>query len=31
MKDKDGKMECTEKKAEAKPAESGYDHGGHAH
>jgi hypothetical protein len=29
MKGKDGKMECKDKKAEAKPAESGHDHGGH--
>ena len=31
MKNKDGKMECKDKTAEAKPAESGHDHGGHAH
>ena len=31
MKGKDGKMECKDKKAEAKPAEPGQDHGGHAH
>ena len=29
MKGKDGKMECKDKKADAKPAESGHDHGGH--
>ena len=29
MEGKDGKMECKDKKAEAKPAESGHDHGGH--
>ena len=30
MKGKDGKMECKDKKAEAKPAGSGHDdHGGH--
>ena len=31
MKGKDGKMECKDKRAEAKPAESGHDHGGQAH
>ena len=31
MKNKDGKMECKDKTAEAKPAESGHDQGGHAH
>ena len=31
MKGKDGNMECKDKKAEAKPAQSGQDHGGHAH
>ena len=29
MKGKDGKMECKDKKADTKPAESGHDHGGH--
>ena len=29
MKGKDGEMECKDKKAEAKPAESGHDHAGH--
>ena len=31
MKGKDGKMECKDTKAETKPAQSGHDHGGHAH
>lgn len=31
MNGKDGKMECKDKKAEAKPAASEHDHGGHAH
>jgi len=31
MKGRDGKMECTDKKAEAKPAAAEQDHGGHAH
>ena len=31
MKGKDGKMECMDKKADAKPAQSGSTHEGHAH
>ena len=31
MKGKDGKMECMDKKADAKPAQSGSTHQGHAH
>ncbi len=31
MKGKDGKMECMDKKADAKPAESEHSHEGHAH
>ena len=29
MKGKDGKMECKDKAADAKPAESAHDHAGH--